>query len=123
MATKTEVFRGQVEEIFGKGLKHYSEEPTWSRVSVGVRSNQCTLANLEALSKVVGTDNINFTGRTDETRYSSWTSDTDHYGEIECNGVVFPKCDEPGSFQKALTESADGPMNYADVNQALRKKP
>lgn len=87
--TKSEVYRGQVEEIFGKGLRHYSEEPTWNRVTIGVHSNQCTLANLDALSKVVGTDNINFAGTTEEIRYSSWTSDTNCYGEIECRGVSF----------------------------------
>lgn len=49
-----------------------------------IYGNETTFVNMMALADLLKTDKINFTGRTEERRWSTYTVDTETYSEIEC---------------------------------------
>lgn len=81
----------KLKEIF-QSVGHLDVRPPF--VGFTCDSNQCSLKNLNALSELLGTDAINFQGREEEYRYSSWTSDTERYGQIECFDVNLDRLEE-----------------------------
>jgi hypothetical protein len=66
------------------GITHLSVEERFGKVTFTCGGNECSLKNLNILSELLGTDAINFQGREEEVRWSSYTSETERYGEIEC---------------------------------------
>ena len=88
MAT-TKHFYKKICEIFS-GVSLYHENPNTKQVSFKVDGNLCSLGNLALLSDLLKTDAINFVGMKETHQISSWTSETDSYGEIDCYNVEFP---------------------------------
>lgn len=71
----------KIEEIFGNVLKLSIRGST---LTFRIDGNETKFVNMMALADLLKTDKINFTGETVEYRYSSYTSDTDRYSDIEC---------------------------------------
>jgi hypothetical protein len=83
----------KIEAMFdGWTIEGYEENVPSKQVSFTVNgTNEIDLKRLTELSVLLGTDAINFSGRTEDAPLSEVTPNTDEYGCITAYGVDFEK--------------------------------
>ena len=87
----TTIFQEEIKNIFHISVfDSYKESQLHKTLSFDYGRNGVTFAQLEKLSKLVGSTNINFEGRTEEYHYSEVTYDTERKGDIFVTDIVFP---------------------------------
>lgn len=73
----------ELESIFGAiGYLRISDK--LNKIDFTISSNQVKFSKLQKLSELLKTENINFSGRTEEYKISPYAYSVDEYAEIEC---------------------------------------
>ena len=86
------IFKQDIKKIFNLNKwDDYKENQKERTIRFTYSDNGVTFDQLEKLSNLLQTKNINFVGATKEYAYSEITFDSEIEGEIHASNVIFPQ--------------------------------